>query len=141
MNRSVFAVVAAGIFLSACSGTSHVPAPTPTPGAALSSPAASVSPVFGEQIAAKSFTVIGGNYSFEPKEIKVKQGDVVKIIFQNNEGFHDWKVDEFSAATKRIKAGEQDSITFTADKAGTFEYYCSVGSHRAMGMVGKLIVE
>jgi plastocyanin len=28
-----------------------------------------------------------------------------------------------------------------ADKKGTFEYYCSVGQHRALGMKGKLVVE
>ena len=30
---------------------------------------------------------------------------------------------------------------FTADKVGSFEYYCSVGSHRSMGMKGVLKVE
>ena len=32
-------------------------------------------------------------------------------------------------------------VEFTVDKTGTFEYYCSVGQHRANGMVGNLIVE
>lgn len=33
------------------------------------------------------------------------------------------------------------SVTFVADTLGTFEYYCSVGNHRAQGMVGNLVVE
>ena len=57
------------------------------------------------------------------------------------EGFHNFTVDEFNARTRQINAGETDTIQFTADKAGTFEYYCNVGNHREMGMVGKLIVE
>lgn len=89
----------------------------------------------------KAFTVTGANFSFDPKEITVKKGDIVKITFKNTEGFHDWNLDEFNAHSKKVKANEEDTITFTADKTGTFEYYCSVGSHRAMGMKGNLIVQ
>ena len=69
------------------------------------------------------------------------RGDRVKIVLRNTEGFHDWKVDAFNAATQRINAGTEDIIEFTADTAGTYEYYCSVGDHRAKGMKGTLIVE
>jgi plastocyanin len=89
----------------------------------------------------KTFDVEGSNYSFNIKEIKVNKGDKVKINFINRDGFHDWILDEFNAKTKQVKAGETDSVEFTADKTGTFEYYCSVGKHRQMGMVGKFIVE
>ncbi len=88
-----------------------------------------------------SFDVKGNSFSFDPTTIRVKKGDVVTINFTNTEGFHDWVIDEFNARTKQIKAGESESITFVADKIGSFEYYCSVGAHRAMGMVGTLIVE
>jgi nitrite reductase (NO-forming) len=90
---------------------------------------------------AKIIEVIGKNFSFSPAEIKVKQGDKIKIVFINQEGFHDWKIDEFNAATNKINAGNQATVEFVADKTGTFEYYCSVGTHRQMGMVGKLIVQ
>lgn len=88
----------------------------------------------------KVFTVEGGNFKFSPNELTVNKGDVVRIIFKNIEGTHDWVSDDFNARTKIIKAGETDEIVFTADKSGNFEYYCSVGKHREMGMVGKLIV-
>lgn len=89
----------------------------------------------------KEFTVTGGNFKFDPSEIRVNAGDTVKITFTNAEGFHDLVINEFSAKTAQIKSGESETIEFVADKVGTFEYYCSVGSHRAQGMVGKLIVE
>lgn len=54
---------------------------------------------------------------------------------------HDFVIDELNIRTKRIAGGESDSVTFTADKTGAFEYYCSVGNHREMGMKGRLIVE
>ena len=73
--------------------------------------------------------------------MKVKKGDTVKIIFKNSEGFHDLVIDEFDVATNQIGAEEEDEVEFVADKAGTYEYYCSVGQHRKNGMVGKLVVE
>jgi Plastocyanin len=85
----------------------------------------------------KDFTVDGTSFSFAPKTMEVKVGDMVRITFINKEGFHDLVIDEFvGAKTKQLKAGESETITFVADKAGTFEYYCSVGAHRAQGMVG-----
>lgn len=89
----------------------------------------------------QTFTVTGGNFSYDLKEVKVKKGETVRIIFKNAEGFHDFRIDELNVATNKIKAGAQESVVFTADKSGTFEYYCSVGKHRAMGMKGNLIVE
>ena len=90
----------------------------------------------------KSFTVETANFSFSLKEIKVKKGDTVKIKLVNKEGFHDLNIDEFGVATPKLNGeGQTADIEFVAGKTGIFEYYCSVGQHRAMGMVGKLIVE
>ena len=88
----------------------------------------------------KEFAIDGNNFSLTPAAITVNKGDTVKITFTNRLGMHDWKLDEFNVGTKVLKAGESETVTFVADKSGTFEYYCSVGSHRQMGMVGKLIV-
>lgn len=88
-----------------------------------------------------TFTVNGGNFYFTPKTITVQKGDTVTINFKNDGGFHDFKIDEFNVATKQINGGQTDSVTFVADKVGTFEYYCSVGTHRQMGMVGTLTVK
>lgn len=54
---------------------------------------------------------------------------------------HDFVVDELKIKTAVINNGQEDFVEFTADKAGTFEFYCSVGNHRAMGMVGKITVQ
>lgn len=89
----------------------------------------------------KEFTVTGKNFSFSPSTITVNKGDKVKITFQNTEGMHDFRVDEFGAATKVFQSPGTEVIEFTADKTGSFEYYCSVGTHRAMGMKGTLVVK
>lgn len=89
----------------------------------------------------KTFTVDAKSFSFSPNEIRVKKGDKVKIVMNNTGGFHDWVVDEFNARTERVTGPATASVEFTADKAGTFEFYCSVGEHRQMGMKGNLVVE
>ncbi|OGY88992.1 MAG: hypothetical protein A3B30_02780 [Candidatus Komeilibacteria bacterium RIFCSPLOWO2_01_FULL_52_15] len=89
----------------------------------------------------KTFNITARNFSFSLKEIRVKKGDTVTINLSNSDGFHDWVLDEFNARTKQIGVGSSDSVTFVVDNTGTFEYYCSVGQHRAAGMKGNLIVE
>jgi plastocyanin len=91
--------------------------------------------------AVKEFTVTGSSFAFSPKTITVNKGDTVKINFVNSVGFHDWVLDAFNVRTPQINAGQSASVTFVADKTGTFEYYCSVGTHRQMGMVGTLTVK
>lgn len=88
-----------------------------------------------------TFTVVAGNFFYVPNQIKVKKGDTVKIVFQNSGGMHNFNIDEFNLKGKTIKTGETDTIEFVADKAGTFQYYCSIGSHRKMGQQGNLVVE
>lgn len=96
----------------------------------------------GEKMANQVFTVEGGSFYFKPNELKVKKGVPVTITFSNKDGFHDFVIDEFTGArTNRVQTGKSETITFTPDKVGKFEFYCSVGSHRQMGMKGTLIVE
>lgn len=94
----------------------------------------------------KTFVITGTNLRFfmdgvESPELRVKQGDKVRIEFTSTEGFHDWVLDEFNAATGGVGPGASTSVEFVADKKGTFEYYCSVGEHRANGMKGMFVVE
>ncbi len=90
----------------------------------------------------KTFTVTASNYKFDVTNLSVNKGDTVTINFKNTQGFHDFVLDEFTGAkTKQINGAGEDTITFVADKAGSFEYYCSVGQHRQMGMKGTLTVK
>lgn len=112
------------------------PAVYPTPNTATSTATSSpgIIPVV------KTFNVTGSNFSFSPSTITVNKGDRVKIVF-NSQGTHDWVIDAFNARTSVLSAGQSQTIEFTADKTGSFEYYCSVGTHRQMGMKGTLTVK
>ena len=109
-----------------------------TSGAASPAPAPAGTPASAQ---VKSFTVHGSNFKFSPAEMRVKQGDRVRVTFVNDSGRHDWRLDAFRTGTAVLAAGASETVEFTADRKGTFEYYCSVGEHRTMGMVGNLIVE
>lgn len=123
---------------TATAPTPAVETPTPSEGSTTPTPTA---PEPTPSAPVKSFTVSGKNFTFAPAEMRVKKGDRVKITFVNESGFHDLVIDEFNARTAQIGAGKTETIEFVADKTGSFEYYCSVGSHRQMGMKGTLIVE
>lgn len=90
---------------------------------------------------AKEIVVEGSNYKFAPYKLTVKKGVKTRILFKNKEGVHDFRVDELNIQTAVIREGEEDFIEFTPEKSGTYEFYCSVGNHRAMGMKGTLTVE
>lgn len=89
----------------------------------------------------KEVTVTGSAFKFDPKEITVKKGQKIKIVFKNAGGMHDFVIDELDVKTKVLESGQSETVEFTADKAGEYEYYCSVANHRQMGMVGTLTVE
>lgn len=91
--------------------------------------------------ATKSFTIEASNFSFNPAAIQVNKGDKVSITLVNKNGFHDLVIDGYNVKTNGVNSGQTATVTFVADKVGTFEYYCSVGNHRQMGMKGTLIVK
>ena len=96
----------------------------------------------------KTFNVIGGPmFEFFVDDVRnadivVNLGDTVRIVYESVGGMpHDFVVDGIEGARTQIwQPGEGETIEFVADVAGEFEYYCSVGAHRAQGMVGRFIV-
>ena len=104
------------------------------------------SPTIQETQQTKTFVLTGENFKFmmngvDNPTLRVNKGDKVVINFQSTDGFHDWTLDEFKAATSKVNSPGSASVEFIADKTGTFEYYCSIGQHRANGMKGAFIVE
>lgn len=89
----------------------------------------------------KEFTVSGSNFKFEPAILTVNKGDTVKITFKNTGGIHDFRIDDLEVETEIINGVGEDSVEFVADRTGTFEYYCSVGNHKQMGMKGTLTIQ
>ena len=99
-------------------------------------PAASISTISE----AKVFTLEAGSYYYKPNVITVKKGENVKVIINSVSMMHDFVIDEIQVNSAVAKSGTSTEVEFVADKIGSFEFYCSIGSHRKMGMVGTLVV-
>ncbi|MEK6886096.1 MAG: hypothetical protein AABX17_03965 [Nanoarchaeota archaeon] len=76
---------------------------------------------------------------FSLKEISVNVGDLVRIKVTNIKGTHDFTLDEYGIK-EMTPLNEEIIVEFIADKAGSFEYYCSVSGHRQKGQWGTLKV-
>ncbi|MBX4216230.1 cupredoxin domain-containing protein, partial [Candidatus Parcubacteria bacterium] len=114
---------------------------TTAPAGTGASSATSSAPTTGAVVLTRTFTVTGQPFSFTPHQITVNRGEKVKIVFKNISGTHDLRIDAFGVATPVIAGGAEATVEFTPTKAGSYEYYCSVGNHRAMGMKGTLVVQ
>jgi len=88
----------------------------------------------------KEFVFEGRNFEFSKNEFTVSRGDTVRIVFRAIEGFHDWRIEGYGVGTRRVGQGQEASIEFLADNTGEFEFFCSVGNHRFVGMTGALTV-
>ncbi len=74
-------------------------------------------------------------FQYTPNTITVKKGDIVKIVMNNIDTTHGIAIPDFGVSGV-------DSVQFTADKAGTFEFHCPTmcgSGHKEM--TGTLIVQ
>lgn len=106
---------------------------SPTP------PTTSTELMVNEEI--KTVEMEAGSFYYKPNLITVKKGEKVKIVMKSVSMMHDFNIDELNVKMPIVKNGDTGTVEFTADKIGTFEYYCSVGQHRQNGQVGKLVIE
>ena len=87
------------------------------------------------------FRVGSYEYNFDKDNVQVNQGDTVKVTFKNTGRIiHNWVLRGHNVGTAILKPGASQTVQFTADKSGTFEYFCSVPGHREKGMLGSLSV-
>jgi plastocyanin len=76
------------------------------------------------------------NFSFSPTTLTVKRGTTV-VWTNKDDDVHTVKSDEGPQAFKSSALDTGDSFTVTFDKAGTYQYICSIHPH----MQGKIIVQ
>lgn len=110
----VFAVSIAGWRIASRQFMNRIPEPKPT---SMANQPAEV----------LTIAVTGNNFRFNPETIKVKLGQTVKIVLTSTDMPHDFDLDELQVNGPVTQPGATSTVTFTADKSGQFEYYCSVG--------------
>ena len=86
--------------------------------------------------------VDGDEYSFSPPKLTLQKGQKVRLVFNNKGSLpHNLTIDKLNLATKTVGREQSDTLEFTPDQEGVFEIYCSIGNHKASGMVGEVSVE
>jgi len=144
-NCVFFAVLASAFLLaaSACSGSSESSGPTTAP----------VSSKDGK------ITVVSTEWEFEPQTIILQLDQEVALTLVNDgEILHNLKVDDLQVNTiEEISSGgfsgEDDELfvgaasgdvgllRFIPLEPGEYEFYCTIGSHRQLGMAGLLTIQ
>ncbi|OGK17135.1 hypothetical protein A2690_02060 [Candidatus Roizmanbacteria bacterium RIFCSPHIGHO2_01_FULL_39_12b] len=73
--------------------------------------------------------------------IRAKKDEKIKLVMKSADQMHNLNIDELGVKLPITKAGNTAPVEFVSSKIGEFEYYCSIGQHRANGQTGTLIVE
>lgn len=103
-------------------GTAHAGAQAPAPGV-------------------HEITMTARNFEFDPSVITVKKGEKVRLLITSADHDHGIEIKGYDI-NQVLKNGDITTIEFTADKAGTFPFRCSVPCGHGHGkMKGKLVVE
>ncbi|AEF22202.1 cupredoxin domain-containing protein [Pseudomonas fulva] len=97
---------------------------------------------------------------FVPDRLDVKEGETVRLVLHNDgQLLHEFvlgdkaQLDEHAAMMLRqpnmahtgmdmlhVQPGEEGEVTWTFDRAGTFDFACLIAGHYQAGMVGKVAV-
>jgi plastocyanin len=101
--------------------------------------------------ASRTFVIEMSNTQFHPALLQADPGDVVTVrVFNNDTVGHTFDIAEFAVhignRTSPLQPGQNDSRTFTADREGTFWFFCDILGHASRagagyaGMAGRLII-
>src|SRR5664279_4067554 len=70
-------------------------------------------------------TMTAKNYEFDPGVITVKKGEKVRLVITATDRKHGINIEGYDI-DQLLNTGDPTTIEFTVDKAGTFEFKCSV---------------
>ena len=89
---------------------------------------------------ARTFEIDAHQFAYSPSELQVNQGDTVTIRLISTDVVHGLYVDGYDVSVE-VDPGQTSTLTFTADKTGSFRFRCNVtcGAMHPF-MIGKLTV-
>jgi plastocyanin len=93
----------------------------------------------GGAAAGAATTVSMTEFSFDPSELTVSEGDSIEVV---NDGAtdHNLTVENEDLATSDLGPGDSEDLTVDIP-AGDYEFICTIGDHAAQGMTGTMTVE
>lgn len=89
---------------------------------------------------ARTFRIEAGQFAYSPSELNVNPGDTVNLQLVSTDVVHGLYVDGYDLSVE-ADPGQSATLTFTADKPGSFRFRCNVtcGAMHPF-MIGKLTV-
>ena len=88
----------------------------------------------------KEISITARQWGFDPNPIVVNKGDKVKLNIKSIDVTHGFSLPDFGINSK-LNPGQTTTVEFTADKTGTFTFFCSVQCGEGhSNMKGTLIV-
>lgn len=91
--------------------------------------------------AVKEISMTAKQWEFMPSEVRVKQGETVKLKVKSVDVTHGFSLPDFNIDEK-LEPGKEVIVEFVANKKGAFTFFCSVlcgQGHK--DMKGTLVVE
>ena len=137
MRRLTILLVGAMLAVAGCGGDDE----EPTSGSDSSTPTATATEAAaggGENLALAADT---SALKFDKTELTAKAGKVTVTMDNPSDIPHNVEIEGNGVEAKGETVGKGEKSVATADlKAGTYDFYCAVGNHRAAGTEGKLTV-
>lgn len=94
-----------------------------------------------EESKIKEINLEAYQFGYEPEEIVVKKGDIVRLLISSRDVVHEVYIKEYGISA-RAEKGKIKKVEFIARKSGKFPILCSVYCGRGhSGMKAVLIVE
>lgn len=89
----------------------------------------------------QKITVTAKKYEFNPSTIEVKAGQPVEITFQSEDTKHGFELKELGIEKIVFDKDKPETVTFTPEKPGTYEFKCAKFCGFGHGkMKGKIVV-
>jgi heme/copper-type cytochrome/quinol oxidase subunit 2 len=88
----------------------------------------------------RAVRVLASSYQYEPGVVRVNRGDRVTLELVSTDVVHGLQLDGYDLELQ-ADPGQKRSITFTAERSGSFRWRCSVSCGALHPfMIGKLVV-
>ncbi len=92
----------------------------------------------GPAAAQERVEVVASRAGFKPRQLNVRKGETVRLVLKTADDEHCFAVDALRIE-KRIAPGKTTNVDLTADRAGSFPFYCCLEPANE-AQRGKLVV-
>jgi plastocyanin len=83
------------------------------------------------------------DFEFDPSDPTVKPGEVTFDVTNDGETLHNMEVEgpsDKAELPEDLQPGDRDEFSVDLSEPGTYRFYCPVGNHEDLGMVGEVTV-